>query len=131
VRYVVHHREPFSVVGDPSFRDLIIHLEPEVEEYLIKHGDSMKKWVMDEYKIGVSAIKTAIKSAKSKIHLSFDVWTAPNGTPILGVAAHFLTSELTLKHPLLALEVFTESHTAEKMAEVLRKVMLEWELDAS
>jgi hypothetical protein len=90
----------------------------------------MKKWIMDEYNNGVAVIKRQLKTAKSKIHLSFDVWTAPNGTPILGVAAHFLTSEMTLKHPLLALEVFAESHTAEKMAEVLQRVLLEWELDA-
>jgi hypothetical protein len=54
------------------------------------------------------------------------MWTSPSGIPILGVCAHFLTQQLELVHPLLALRYVEGHHTGQAIGEVLKAVMVEY-----
>ena len=83
---------------------------------------------MTEFINGQRAVKLMVAQALSRIHISFDIWTLPSALLILGICAHFLSSDLQLKHPLLGLKYLEGSHTGEAIAEVLRRIMEEYEV---
>jgi hypothetical protein len=69
-----------------------------------------------------------IALTKSKIHISFDLWTSPNIHAIIAVVAHFLSPELQLRHVLLAVREIEGSHSGENMAESLLTVITDYEI---
>ena len=72
-----------------------------------------------------------MKSSLLRIHISFDGWTTPNYTLIIGVYAHFLASNLTLKHPLLGLKFIKGRHTREGLVEVITQIKEDYEIKDS
>jgi hypothetical protein len=73
-------------------------------------------------------VKQRLALAKSKIHISFDLWTSPNIHAIIAVVAHFLSPELQLRHVLLAVREIEGSHSGENMAESLLTVIADYEI---
>ena len=65
---------------------------------------------------------------RSRIHISFDIWTAPNHTPIVGICAHFLTQTLELKHPLIGLKHIKGHHTGLGIADIVATVIDDFEI---
>jgi hypothetical protein len=48
-------------------------------------------------------VRKCLVSSRSKINLSFDVWSLPNRLSLLGVVSHWIDYDLKLKTCLLAL----------------------------
>lgn len=113
----------FSIVERSEWRELFSYIQPSIERYMPKTHKSIRAWVVDEYKKGQVVLTSLMAQAKSRIHISFDIWSTPSGTPILGICGHFLDSSLQLRHPLLALRFLPGSHTGVAMAEIIQAVM--------
>ena len=77
----------------------------------------------NEFKKVKDQVKTVLTKSRSKIHISFDIWTSPNRTPVLGVCAHFLSPSLELKHPLLTLRFIGGRHIGLGIADVITEVI--------
>ncbi|ENH67969.1 hypothetical protein FOC1_g10000208, partial [Fusarium oxysporum f. sp. cubense race 1] len=71
-------------------------------------------------------VKQRIQSAKSRIHISCDLWTSPNSLAILGVVAHYVTEDGQLEHHVLALKDIDSEHDGSHLAVVILKVVDEW-----
>lgn len=54
---------------------------------------SMQRWVVEVFNDEKNNVRAMLAKACSKIHLSFDIWTSPNGFAILGVVAHFVRQD--------------------------------------
>jgi hypothetical protein len=119
----------YSLVEHNEFRALLTYLNPSIVRYLPQDHKTIGTWALNEHRQGQLAMKTILKGALSKIHISFDVWTSPSGTPILGICGHFLNSSLQLCHPLLALKYLEGSHTGEVMAKAIRETMNLFEIE--
>lgn len=126
IRLFTHCQVSFSIVERPEFQELLLYIQPSIERYLVESHKTIGNWVIDEFKKGQVALKEVLARAKSRVHISFDIWTAPTGVPILGICGHFLDEQLQLRHPLLALRFLAGHHTGVAMAEVVREVMTEW-----
>jgi len=127
LRTFVYCQLSFNLINQVEFRELLKYLHPNIERHLI-HRQQLQNWIIDEYEHGREVIKLILQSTLSKIHISFDVWTAPNGTPILGICGHFLDTSLKLRHPLLALRVLSGRHTGEALAEILAGILKDFEI---
>jgi hypothetical protein len=127
-RLVVHLQLPFAVVKKAEFRDLVMYLQPLSERYLAQSPATIKSMVIDTYERARVALKAVIGQARSRVHISIDIWTSPPGIPILGICAHFLTSELQLKHAVIGLKFLPGHHTGEAQAAIVKKVMDEYEI---
>src|SRR6202012_818068 len=111
LRWIIQCQILYSAVERTEFRDLLLYLQPSLERYLIRSHQTIGNWVGDEYRRAQAVVKEALQNSRSRIHLSFDIWTSPSALPILGICAHFLSVDLQLRHPLLGLKVLDGSHT--------------------
>ncbi|WKT54014.1 hypothetical protein QSH57_004598 [Fusarium oxysporum f. sp. vasinfectum] len=59
---------------------------------------------MRQYEDQKEKVKQRIQSAKSRIHISCDLWTSPNSLAILGIVSHYVTEDGQLEHHILALK---------------------------
>ncbi|CAJ0759489.1 2904_t:CDS:2, partial [Entrophospora sp. SA101] len=63
---------------------------------------------------------------KNKILLTLDIWTSENShTSFLGVTCHYINDEWKLKHFLLDIIPFHESHSAENMVNAVKILLVE------
>ena len=93
-----------SCVEVDAFQDLIQVLNPALFEHLYKSGNSIRNSIMKDFEARKGKVKDELARPLSKIHVSFDLWTAPNTIAILGVVAHYLTPDLKARSLLIGLK---------------------------
>jgi hypothetical protein len=71
-------------------------------------------------------MKSKIQAAKSKIHISCDLWTSPNSLAILGIIAYYVDEDSKLQRSNLALKSIIGDYTEEHLTEIILKVLQEW-----
>jgi hypothetical protein len=118
----------FATMTCTELRKVFLLLQPSLERYLVTSPQTIANWVYDEYKQVKIQVKAQLAEARSRIHISFDIWTAPNHTPIIGICAHFLTPTLELKHPLIGLKFIKGHHTGPGMADTMAAVIDDFEI---
>lgn len=111
-----------------EFRALLKSLNSSVEDYLVKTGNSIRNWVEDDFIEAKRLIREEVLArAISKIHISCDSWTSPNGFAMCGVAAHFIAHHGHVQTVLLALKRMTGAHGGEQIVEVIIAVFMEYD----
>ena len=90
-RWMVNRHISFVEVEDEDFRELLKSLKPSVKDYLVKTGNSIRDWVEEDFIESKRLVREVLARAISKIHISCDLWTSPNGYAMCGVAAHFIS----------------------------------------
>ena len=70
-------------------------------------------------------IKSQLQLSLSRIHFSFDIWTSSACTAIIGICAHFLASDLHLKHALIGLKEIEGAHQGETIAKLVGD-LIQW-----
>ncbi|WKT54430.1 hypothetical protein QSH57_005014 [Fusarium oxysporum f. sp. vasinfectum] len=104
VRSITACSLPVWLVECPEFRALLAYINNDIETWLPDTHDTVKTWIMRQYECQKERVKQRIQSAKSRIHISYDLWTSPNSLAILGVVAHCVTEDGQLEHHVLALK---------------------------
>ncbi|KAI8396562.1 hypothetical protein FOFC_21110 [Fusarium oxysporum] len=104
VRFITACSLPFRLVECPEFRALLAYINKDVDTWLPDTHETIRKWIMRQYEDQKEKVKQRIQSAKSRIHISCDLWTSPNSLAILGIVAHYVTEDGQLEHHVLALK---------------------------
>ncbi|OBS17545.1 hypothetical protein FPOA_26357 [Fusarium poae] len=120
---------PAKHLMDPppdEFRALLAYINNDIETWLPDTHDTVKTWIMRQYGCQKERVKQRIQSAKSRIHISCDLWTSPNSLAILGVVAHYVTEDGQLEHHVLALKDIDSEHDGSHLAVAILKVVDEW-----
>jgi hypothetical protein len=126
VRFITACSLPFRLVECPEFRALLAYINNDIETWLPDTHDTVKTWIMRQYGCQKERVKQRIQSAKSRIHISCDLWTSPNSLAILGVVAHYVTEDGQLEHHVLALKDIDSEHDGSHLAVAVLKVVDEW-----
>ena len=130
-RWIVNRHIPFTEVEGSDFQALLKSLNGSVTDYLVKSGDTIRNWVEDDFIEAKKLIQEeVIARAISKIHVSCDLWTSPNGYAMCGVAAHFIGHQGYIQTVLLALRRVIGGHGGEQIAEILIEVITEYGFQA-
>ncbi|RKK06906.1 hypothetical protein BFJ66_g18515, partial [Fusarium oxysporum f. sp. cepae] len=87
---------------------------------------TIRKWIMRQYEDQKEKVKQRIQSAKSRIHISCDLWTSPNSLANLGIVAHYVTEDGQLEHHVLALKDIDSEHDGSHLAVAVLNVVDEW-----
>jgi len=90
-------------------------LNSDINVWLPSSSTTIYAWVLRQFYDHKEDIKTKIQSARSKIHISCDLWTSPNSLAILGVIAHYISEDGTLQHCTLALKDIISEHTGKNL----------------
>lgn len=110
VRFVTACSHPFWLVECPEFRPLLAYVISDIDTWLPNTHQTVKKWVLRQYEDQKEKAKQRIQSAKSRIHISCDLWTPPTSLAILDVVAHYVTEDCKLEHHALALKDIDSVH---------------------
>jgi hypothetical protein len=105
----------------PWLCKVIINGGPHVI-HLLPCATIVRTWIMNTYHERVADAKRSLAKSRGKINLSFDAWSSPNHRSLLGIVAHWIDEDRTLKTALLGLRPL-EGHTGSDMADALIPVM--------
>ena len=80
------------------------------------------------FKSAKATIKERLSLARSRIHLSYDLWTSPNYKAMIAIIAHWTAEDYSVKSALLAIREVHGEHNGENIAEVVYPVMKEYDI---
>jgi hypothetical protein len=63
----------FSVMEDPTFRELILYICPIIKPLFIRTGNIIRKWILNEFKKQRIRVKGELTQVRSLIYASFDL----------------------------------------------------------
>jgi hypothetical protein len=122
MRWIIRNHIPFTAVEDEDFRGMSMALNRSMEPHLIA-GDSVRNWLSVAFlRVGLQ-VKELLANALSRIHISFDLWTSPNGLGICGIRAHFVSPGYRNRSVLIGLKRMMYSHSGEGIAEQVVPVL--------
>lgn len=128
LRWIIKKRLPLNLVEGDDFASVLYALDGGMKDYITPDGDTIRAWILAEFEIQQAVVKAALQSARSKIHLSFDLWSSPNGLALLGVVAHCLGRDLKAKSVSIALTSVEGAHSGENIAEAVIPILEMYEL---
>jgi hAT family C-terminal dimerisation region len=123
VHWIVVMHISFSQVENDWFRHFLAALSPSLEKWIPKAGNTVRAWILDEFERRRKDIKKRIHGSKSRIHLSFDLWTSPNHLSFVGVVGHYMSSQYRVETVLLGLRRLRGPHSGENIAEAVLQVI--------
>src|SRR5437764_13761689 len=116
IRWIVTMHISFSQVEYEAFRSLLLYLNGQLASHLPTSGNTIRNWIMEEFRQRQELIKKEICFSKSLIHFSFDMWTSPNSIAMIAIIAHYVSNMVEAKDCLLGLKRVLGTHTGENMA---------------
>ncbi|KAG9280417.1 zinc finger BED domain-containing protein 1-like [Astyanax mexicanus] len=125
-RYLVKGLLPFNTVEKSSFTEMLQTLNSQYELPGRKYFS--KTAVPDMYNSVRAEVEGLIKKADF-YSLTTDMWSSTNMTPYMSLTAHFISPQWELQSKCLETVFFPESHTATNIAEGLRSVIQDWNLN--
>lgn len=108
------------------FQELIQLSNPLIYGWLYTSGNSIRKLILQEHQKRRIEIIDDLHNARSKIHLSFDLWTSPNSMVLCEVVAHYLRADLTCQNVLIGMKRVAGAHSDENIAETVLQVINEY-----
>lgn len=95
---------------------------------LPRDGDTIRNWILQEFKTRQKELVTALQTSKSMVHFSFDLWTSPNYQSILGIVGHYLSARGKNITILLGLRRLMGAHLGANMAEQVIRIIKDYDL---
>ena len=83
---------------------------------------------MRQYHFKKKELKLSLALSISKIHLSFDIWTAGNWIGVISIWAYWIDSAGARQRRLLAFRRIYRSHSGENQAAIILDVLKEYEI---
>ena len=128
IRWIVFCHIALSIVEHEAFRALVIFLCPLLEDWLVKSHNTIRRWIISEYRRQRRTLQAKIHKSNGMVHISFDLWTSRAFRGLLAIVAHWLDEKQEMQVCLLSLKRVPGSHTGENLAEALSRSLVEWGL---
>lgn len=119
--------QPYSIVDDSGFKELIDALEPR---YVLPSRKFFSEKIIPEmYDTVKGCVQTALSKAKF-VCLTTDTWTAQTTTTsFLSLTAHWIDEKLTRQAAVLHCQKFDGQHTGSRLADALLDMMNQWNIE--
>ncbi|KAJ4947657.1 hypothetical protein JOQ06_009690 [Pogonophryne albipinna] len=122
VNMVVKDSQPFSMVDDCGFKELVALLDPR---YTLPSRQVLKEMVVKRYEEEKMKAKAVLQRVEA-VSLTADMWTSINMDAYLAVTCHYVDDSAKLATVLLGVLPFPEAHTAVNITVAMRSLMEEW-----
>jgi len=126
VKFITVCSMPLYLVECPEFRAFLTYLNGDVDKYLSTSHNTISTWVVRQYQYEKDKQKQRLRSARSKVHISVDMWTSPNTKAIVVLTACFLSEDNMLEHIVLDLFEVEGTHEGVNLAPYVLKIVEEW-----
>jgi hypothetical protein len=127
IRWIVFCHIAFFQIENRYFRDFLTFFSSQLEK-LLPSRNTLRDWVVTEYKAQKGKTRRQLRKARSNIHLSFDLWTSPNYYTIISVVAHFIDSKGCRETKVLAIRRLKGEHSGENIAASVLQVIKEYKI---
>jgi hypothetical protein len=119
---------PLSIVERDEFRRFCLSLNPEANTLIPSSHNTIKSWIQQSFDSKKDIVRKTLQSAKTRIHLSIDVWTSPNTHLVFAVCGHFINIDDQLQTILLGLRTI-DGHAGEvQFEQALLPVLEEYQI---
>ncbi|CEJ95282.1 Putative Ribonuclease H-like protein [[Torrubiella] hemipterigena] len=116
IQLITRRRLPLNCVSWPEYQALLCAVNPRADEILIQSGNTALAHIERSYRIHRENIGMQLRSARSQIHFSIDLWSSPHRKAFLGICGQWVDEEYQLREALLGLPNVQENHSGETMA---------------
>jgi hypothetical protein len=93
VHWIVYCHIAFFQLENQYFQELLFFLNPALLSHLPRAAKTIRSWVMDAFRSKKQQLKEDLQQARSRISISFDLWTSPNPYAILGIVAMWIDAD--------------------------------------
>ena len=123
IEWIVVMHIAFSQVENDWFRRFLKALSPTLADWIPRAGNTVKAWILAQFQLRRQDIKKQLQASKSRIHLSFDLWSSPNHMSFVAIVGHYMSSQYKVETVLLGLRRLYGSHSGENLAETVLEVI--------
>ncbi|TKA63486.1 hypothetical protein B0A49_13143, partial [Cryomyces minteri] len=118
----------FRQVCHEETQEMLAYDRPQLKAALPRSHTTLSEWVKQAYADRHIELKEKLLLAKSKLHISCDIWSSLNGFSLLGVVAHFLDENHKQQTALLGLPRLRGSHSGVNIAETLATIIQKYDI---
>jgi hypothetical protein len=132
IAFIVVLNLSFSIVESPWFAAMLITISDLVglKGFLITSHNTVASWVQENFLARRKKLKNLLASSKSRVHLSFDLWTSGNHKAFTAVVAHFCTPSNKIESILLGFRELFGPHSGENIAALVEGVVSDYNLES-
>ena len=125
--FLAKDTQPFDTVNGAGFQKLVHDLEPR---YKLPDRKTISTTYMPQiYKSKKEAIQLELHTSCKEFSFTTDMWSSRATHSYVSFTLHYINEDYQLKNYLLETKEFTESHTGDNIAEEVRFIISEWELE--
>ncbi|KJZ68286.1 hypothetical protein HIM_12323 [Hirsutella minnesotensis 3608] len=126
IRWVVYCHIAFFQLENQYFRELLFFLNPALLNHLPKAAKTLRGWVMDAFLTKKQRLKEDLQ--RSRISISFDLWTSPNPYAILGVVAMWTDATGKRRSTVLGMRRVHGEHSGENLGSAVLGLLKEYDI---
>ena len=127
VEWIVERRHSFNETESEALHKIFEYLDPRSMNALMSRMTTHRD-ITKYFETAKVTIKEPLSLARSRIHISYDLWTSPNHKAMIAIVAHWTAEDYEVKTALLAIREVHEEHTGENIANVVYPVMKEYDI---
>jgi hypothetical protein len=122
----------FNMCEQPTFQDMMLYTCPNLRgnDTLATSGSTVKVWLLELFISYQIILVALLLKSKSRIHLSFDLWSAPNHYSMLGIVCHFVDTQFKVRTILLGMKRLFGPHSGDNMAQLVITTIQLYRLEA-
>ncbi|KAJ0129553.1 54S ribosomal protein L4, partial [Fusarium oxysporum f. sp. albedinis] len=128
VRWIVYCHIAFFQFENQYFRELLFFLNPALLSHLPKAAKTIRSWVMDAFRSKKQRLREDLRQARSRISISFDLWTSPNPYAVLGVIAMWIDTAGKRQTTVLGIRRVYGEHTGENIGSAILELLREYDV---
>jgi hypothetical protein len=102
LRWFVFCQMALFMLENMYFRELVTYLNKGLGGLMPKASKTLRNWIMEAYENQKKQLAEELSFSRSKIHISFDIWTAGNWVGFLSVWAYWIDSSGDRQRRLLS-----------------------------
>ena len=129
LEYVIDQRLLFRNSTSKSFLKIIEYLNDQIINKLSTSSNTYRNEAIEFHVKKKCVVKEHFSNAKSKIHIFFDLWTAPNCKAVLAICAHWLDCDYKPKSALMTLKEVHGQHNDENIEFLIHEVIKDFDFE--
>ena len=123
VAFVVDMDLPFSIFDNKFLSEIFYYFDEAISTQIPWSRESIRRHTLALFESKKENIRQQLRSAITKIHLGFDLWTSPNHQAYLAVTCHFLDVSGKYQVRLLSLRRQLGAHSGQNIATSLLRLL--------
>lgn len=124
-KLVISAELPFDIVEQPTFVNFVMSLQPMFQ---FVGRETVKSDCVVLYEEEKCKTRNMLKSLKSRVSFSFDLWTSDQSIGYMALSAHFIDDDFVLKKKILNFKRIAYPYTSFMISDEIAKCIVEWEL---